>query len=237
MIGSEYHTASKYLRLSVRQLANNLIHVDQIPYTETIKEIKINYERKSVKEIHSQTLKLKIFEGLLVNQVGLKNQTRPNLAFDLCDLSSRVKNATVRDLFQANKVLAKAKAESVTWKYQAFDDLSNMKLVVYNDASFGNIIDGRSQGGFGIYIVDEEESCSPLMWQSRKLRRAVKSAIVAETLSQVDSADATFCLAKLFNNLLYANPGKATISPIESLSDSRQLLEAAYSIRVVKMNI
>ena len=112
-----------------------------------------------------------------------------------------------------------------------------MKLVVYNDASFGNIINGRSQGGFGIYIVDEEENCSPLLWQSRNLRRLIKSAIGAETLSQVDSADATFCLAKLFDNLLHANPEKITILPIERLNDSRQLLEAAYSIRVVKMNI
>ena len=36
-------------------------------------------------------------------------------------------------------MLTKAKSESVTLKHQTFDDLSNMKLVVYNGASLESL--------------------------------------------------------------------------------------------------
>ena len=95
VIESEYHTAFKYLGLNVRQLANYYIHVDQIHYG------------KSVKESPIAEAEIKDFRRL-IGQLGWPaNQTRPNLAFDLCDLSSRVKNVTVKDLFRANKVLAR----------------------------------------------------------------------------------------------------------------------------------
>ena len=49
----------------------------------------------------------------------------------------------MKDLFRTNKFLAKAKSESVTLKYQAFNDLSDIKLVAYIDSSFGNLTDHR----------------------------------------------------------------------------------------------
>ena len=104
--------------------------------------------------------------------------------------------------------------------------------MAYNDSSSGNLIDEGSQGGFVIYIVTKEGNCSPLMWQSRKLRRVVKSAMAPETLSQVDSADAAFWLEKLFNELLHANPEKAQVLPTECFTDSRQLFETVRDKRL-----
>ena len=53
---------------------------------------------------------------------------------------------------------------------------------MYNDASFGNLKDGGSQGGFVSFLADETNVCSPVMWQSRKLKRVVKSTMASETL-------------------------------------------------------
>ena len=100
----------------------------------------------------------------VIGKLGcVADQTRPDLAFDLCDLSSRIKNATVQHLLMANKVVIKAKSEHVVLRYHCFDDLRNLKLVTYNDASFGNLKDGGSQGTFVTFIVDPEGNCSPLM--------------------------------------------------------------------------
>ena len=88
-------------------------------------------------------------------------------------------------------------------RYQSFDDLRNLKSVTYNDSSFGSLKDGGSQGAFVIFIVDPAGNCNPLMWQSRKLRRVVKSAMAAETLVLVDAAEAAFWLAKLLNEIFY----------------------------------
>ena len=56
-----------------------------------------------------------------------------------------------------------------------------------------------------------------LMWQSRKLRRVVKSAMAAETLVQVDVAEADFWLAKLLNEIFYDSSATAPQIKIECL--------------------
>ena len=98
----------------------------------------------------------------------------------------------MQDLLRANKLVIKTKFEHVVLRYQSFDDLRNLKLVTYNDSSFGNLKDGGSQGAFVIFIVDLAGNCSPLTWQSRKLCSVVKSAMAAETLVQVNAAEAAF---------------------------------------------
>ena len=69
----------------------------------------------------------------------------------------------MQHLLRANKVVIKAKYEHVVLRYQCFDDLRKLKLVTYNDSSFGNLKDGGSQGAFVIFIVDLAGNCSPLM--------------------------------------------------------------------------
>ena len=63
VIGSEYHTAFKYLGLNEKHLGNYLFCVDQIPYTEAIscREIKISSERKSVTESPLTEVEIKNF--------------------------------------------------------------------------------------------------------------------------------------------------------------------------------
>lgn len=61
----------------------------------------------------------------------------------------------------------------------------NFKIVCHNDASLGNLQDGRSKGGFIIILVGEDNISSSIMWKSKKLRRIVKSAMAAKTLMQV----------------------------------------------------
>ena len=106
---------------------------------------------------------------ILIGQLGwVAGQRRKDLSFDVCDLSSKVKHATVNDLLRANKVLKKAKSECVTLCFGDFEKLENCKIVAYNDSSFGNLADGGSQGGFVIYLVNECGQASPIMLQSRK---------------------------------------------------------------------
>ena len=64
-------------------------------------------------------------------------------------------------------------------------DLSTAKLVCLSDSSFGNLWDGESQGSYIIFLEGQNGNCSPLMWQSKKLCRVVRSTMAAETLSQI----------------------------------------------------
>ena len=166
IIGSESTNAFKYLGLNLIQEENQIL-IDQNVYIETIKNIDINPDRKRYKNEPLTETELAEYRTL-VGQLGwVAHQTRPDLSFDLCDLSSRFNCATINDIFQANKVLMKAKTNSVTLKI-GINDLENSHIVGYNDASFGNLPDGGSQGGYIIFLKSRMILIHPFHGSQRK---------------------------------------------------------------------
>ena len=71
------------------------------------------------------------------------------------------------------------------------------------------------------------------MWQSKRLPRVVKSTITSETLAQLEAAHAAFWVAQLNTEVTgnYIDTNTNNVKPIECFTDSRQLVEAVYSIR------
>ena len=148
-------------------------------------------------------------------------------------MSSSVKQATTEDLLRANKVLSRAKLEHTVLAFKGMGDLSTVKFVCFNDSYFGNLRDGGSQGGYVIFLEGQNGNCSPLMWQSKKLRRVVKSTVAAETLSQVKAPPACFWLSSMLKEVLLDSQDRSPQYSIECRTDSHQLYDAAYSIRPV----
>ena len=152
----------------------------------------------------------------LRNRIGqldwVSGQTRPDLAFENCQLNSITHHRIVDNLLKANKVLRKAKSKNIAIKVGLPGKIENFKILCYNKASLGNLKDGGSQGGFIIYLVGENNTCSPLMWQSKKLRRVVKRAIAAETSIKVEEAQACFWLANLIHEILYDQPAESNLA-------------------------
>ena len=112
-----------------------------------------------------------------IGQIGwVSGQTRPALVFDYCDLSlsSCVKNGTVKDLFHANKVMAKAKMDNLVLVFPSFCKPKSLCISTYNDTSFGYLMDGGSQGVLVSFLADSTGLCCPVMWQSRKLKHSFR---------------------------------------------------------------
>lgn len=147
--------------------------------------------------------------------------------FEVCELGASVKEATMDDLSKGNKVLVKAKNENVILQFKG--TMKNLTLEVYNDASFANLRNGGSQGGYIKFLKDDCGNLSPIMWQSKRLQRVVKSTMAAETLIQVEAAEAAFWLS----NLLTEVCGRNVLNSIICYTDSRQLFEAVHSIKSV----
>ena len=82
----------------------------------------------------------------------LANQTRPDVAFEACEMSIADKDATVGDALRINKATRKVKYDNLTIKFSNLD-LSTVSVVVYSDASYKNLPNGASQGGFIILFV------------------------------------------------------------------------------------
>ena len=104
-------------------------------------------------------------------------------------------------------------------------NLNCIKLVCYTDASHANLPDGGSQGGLYIEVVDGNKK-APLHWQSKRIKRIVKSSMAAETLALVEGIETAVLLRSLLNEILFKN--KKSIA-IEAITDSRAVFESAHS--------
>ena len=108
-------------------------------------------------------------EDLLKQKVGkllwVCNQSRPDTCFDVSNIVSNIKNATIKLLTDVNKTINKTKTNQYNLKFQPTEKQS--KLVVYVDAAFGNLHDGGSQSAYLIFFVNPNKKFNLISWQSK----------------------------------------------------------------------
>ena len=96
----------------------------------------------------------------------------------------------------------------------------NLRIAVYVDATLASSSNGGSQGGYLIFIVGENRKCSLLNWQSKRIKRVVRSSLSAETLVFCDALDDAIFLQQMVSELLF---NKTFIIPIDVYTDNRSL--------------
>ena len=140
------------------------------------------------------------------------------------------RRANVGDLARVNKTVQRVKPDLIKLMYPQLKNLKDCFLECYADASFGNLADGGSLWGGGVYIIflssGSGDRC-PLSWQSRKLKRMVKSTLAAETLALLDCAEAAVFLSSVMFELAEHRV------PIKCYVDNKSLVESLHSSRLV----
>ena len=121
-------------------------HIDQADYIRTLKPNDISKERKRDWSSKLDQNELYSLRTVIGRSGWITVQARLYLAFEICMLSSNSKNATVNEIIQANKILEKAKRENVFLRFSLRGNIKNFIIMGFNDASFGNLWDGSSQG-------------------------------------------------------------------------------------------
>ena len=116
------------------------------------------------------------------------NQSRPDICFDVNNIASNIKNATIKLLINVNKTINITKTNQYDLKLQPTKKQS--KLVVYADATFGNLHDGGSQ------------SANPKSY-SKRIKRMARSSLAVEALAMLDGIDSALYIAALLNELIY----------------------------------
>lgn len=223
LIRREDTTAFKYLGLNVVKI-NGEIHVDQFAYINDISLLDLPSNKSSLDSLDKKEIRsLRLTCGQLN---WISSQTRPDIAYESCELSTSIKNATVSNMLYANKVIRKLKNDFVKLRYSSLGDLSCAKLICFSDASFANLQDAGSQGGNIVLLQGQNGNCVPLTWQSRKIRRVVKSTLAAETLSLLECAESAFMLRSLLTEILLIPE-----IPIICVTDNKSLHDCAYSTK------
>ncbi len=158
-------------------------------------------------------------------------QSRPDVMFDASSLASNIKTATVQTIHEANRIVCKLKSKKVVLNFQYLGKDSALKMVVYSDASFGNLSDGGTQGGHLIVLMGENGKFSPLSWQSKRVKRIVRSTLAGETLAMSDGIDNAIFLTTLFSELTTGDTEHAI--PIICVTDNHSLVDALKSTKSV----
>ena len=216
-------TAFKYVGIQLQQ-GNDGIYVSQNEYLNDLTEIKIKETRCSEKNSPINDEERTELRAVIGQLNWLATQTRPDLSYEVCELSTSLKSGTVELLLKCNKVIKKAKHNTVFLYYPKLD-LDNLMMRCYADASYGNLNDGGSQGGMYVELVSQSQS-APIEWQSKRLKRTPKSTLAAETIAMVEAMESALITSKLLSEILY-NEEKSI--PIEAVTDNYSLFEAAHS--------
>ena len=169
----------------------------------------------------------------IVGQINWAVQgSRPDLAFGMIAASTKLKQASVADLTRAVKLLNRLKdVES----YMVFPCLSQEKndreIVIFTDASLGNINDGTgSTGAYIVWLADRSGLCCPLDWHASKIKRVVRSTIAAEALSLQEGLEAGFYYRTMVEEILGV-PSKSI--GITAYTDNKSVIEAVFSTKLV----
>ena len=143
--------------------------------------------------------------------------SRPEVSYHVCEISTRVKNATIADILTINKVIKfiKSTPSHITIPVM---NLESLQLLLYSDTSFNILPDGGSQGGYIVFLRDKLSNSVPIAWSLTRFKRVTRSTLAAKTLAPTDGCDTAFLITNLITDILQIQ----TIS-VTSLTDSQSL--------------
>ena len=221
-IGNLAHNSFKYVGMHITAAKEGIL-VDQLQYVSSVNPIKISFQRASCKASELSTSEKQEYRALLGQLSWIATHTRPDIAFETCDLSVSHSRATVGDLLRLNKLVSRMKSDQLRMAFPKLKSVESCVLEAYADASFANLPDGSSQGGFVIFLKDQDNKRCPIFWQSRKIRRVVKSTLSAETLALLDCAEASVYLARILLEITGYN------LKVNCVIDNKSLFDALHS--------
>ena len=185
-VGDESDSKSfKYIGLQIEQ-AESEITLSQHLYCQDIREIDMSH-MGSAKDTPLSVADVTLLRSLSGQLNWAATQSRPDIAFSNCMVSSRIKNATRESILKANKTVRSIHSSPVYLRFSKLNINEGLKIVAFSDASFANLPGEGSQGGYLIFLVDSYGLYSLIAWQSHRIQRVVNSTLSAETLAVVEA--------------------------------------------------
>ena len=229
--GSQQAEEFKYVGYQVTQNVNAIsnqkdyIENAEIPESPMCNKIK-GSEPLAGKEIT-------IFRSMVGMLNWVVQSTRPDLAFDMIDLSTKFKCSTKDDLKRIFKIIIKLKEQKSEILFPGLGDYNNWKIVMFSDASYGNLSGGvDSCGGFLIFLTGQNKSC-PIVWKSGRVQRVVKSTLAAEGLSLTEGLDEAIYIRQILCEIFATNV-KSDLFPIIGITDHEGLCRNIRSTKLVE---
>ena len=178
-----------FLGRKIKQYDDFSIEVDQSSYAKEVKTAIISKERRRQKDDDLTKEELSQYRAILGAANWIVGTTRPDIAADTALLQQRVSRATVGDLIEANKLVAKMRDFSHVRIHIKSIPLNEAIILATSDASWSNAESLGSQAGYMVLLAHQGlrdgkwATISPLRWKSYKLERRTQSTLGAELMS------------------------------------------------------
>ena len=226
-ISKSFDGAFTYIGWNLTQKKDVTI-IDQIAYGKSMKTVEMtNARRKEKDELLNQT-EIKQYQCLIGQLNWMGCQTRPDLKFDILELSTKMKTPNIEDLIKANKVVQKMQERTVKLVYHKLD-INNIKILLFADASLGNLPnEGSARGHLVMLWCSRTRKVNVISWQSNKVKRVCHATLDSETLSMIEGLEDAIYVRAVLSELIH-NDNRSEVIPIYAYTDNKQLYDNVHS--------
>lgn len=200
-----------FLGKQLKQNEDFSIFCDQKEYAEKVQTIKLTKDRRKQKhELITESERRKL-RGVVGAANWMMGNTRPDIAVCNAFLQQRIQCATVSDLIEANKLVAKIRDFSHVRIWIQSIPIHEGVLLVSSDASWANNQDLTSQAGYMVLFAhrsvteNKVAAISPLRWKSYKQERHTQSTLGAELMGISRAIAEANWMRSLFAEALHDN--------------------------------
>ena len=159
---------------------------DMEQYKHELEQSEVSKAEKTKPERILNSKEYTQFRGSVGSLGLLVDHCCPQLSFQLAELHRKQSSPTVQDLLRLNKVIHAAKAIEGKIKITSIP-VDHLRFMGVNDAAHANIEGGALQGHLIFAVHASIANCrvpvSVLSWQSKKIKRLVRSSLTAEASS------------------------------------------------------
>ena len=190
----DYRTFTiRYTGIEVRQCPKTFeVEVGQEAYIDGLEEVMTKPLGSAGTPLKDKSL-LRTCAGQLA---WVANATRPDCAFLSSYLQGVQDKGSVSHVQLYNKCLRELKTKKVCLKFPSTVPISDWRIFCIADAGWATRHNGDSQGGYLLLLAEsaildrKPAKCWLIDWASKKLKRAVRSSVAAETLAGQNGLDA-----------------------------------------------
>ena len=224
-IGKSESNSFMYTGFMLQQDENG-INLDQEKYVEGVTIPKIEAKRLSQTSEKMTPEELTLIRQMTGSINWTVRATRPDLAFELIEASTKMQGGTIADLKAAKKTLTKMKDVSRV-RIADVKDLKKAEIWIFTDASFGNLNEGvDSAQGYIMFLINPDTGdCAPIEWKANKIQRVTNSTLAAETMSLTTGIDAAIATRWFLKEIL----GDKFDFPITAIIDNRDAFVSIHS--------
>ena len=134
IIASKERRVFKYIGFNIHQNNDGSMTLDQSDYVNDLEVVSVSSERKQHSEVDLSPEERTELRSIVGRMNWAVQGTRPDLAFDLTDLSTKFRSGKVSDLVKATKCIKKLKYDQ-SYLYFPVLNCQSWQIIVFSDAS------------------------------------------------------------------------------------------------------